>query len=383
MDSALKLVRYDLGSQDPYDNLAAEELLLRTCPQDTIRLVFSRNAPAVIVGRNQNPWAEADLGEAARRGITVARRVSGGGAVFHDEGNLNYGFAMPRTAYEPGRFLGLIVQALASLGIAATACERHSLWVGGRKVAGTAFLLTGRTALLHGCVLVDSDLAVLRRLLRPLAVDLRGHAVASVRSPVTRLRDVSQGLAAEAVREAIAQAAARGLGAPCCPAVLSEALPAGALASLSERLRSWDWVYGRTPEFTHGLSLGRDSVVLQVRGARIAAIDAEAAGTAVPMLREAWTGCLYDGPVLAEALRALSDLSPDTRTALTAALLREVPPMACHGEALGHCLGPSSPGGGVGEETTAGPGNTTCLRPCPLDTVIPVALTGGSSVTGS
>jgi|GEM_PF-316161 len=331
MQSPLTVVRYDLDGQDPYRNLAAEEFLARTCPEDTVRLVFSCNGPAVVLGRNQNPWIEADLGDVARRGLAVARRASGGGTVVHDLGNLNYGLAMPRQRYAPGTILALVVQALVALGIPAAACARHSIWVTGRKVSGTAFLLTGRTALLHGCILVDSDLDRLRRVLRPPTADRRSHAVTSVRSPVTRLRDVRPGVTVGDVREALAEVTSRSFGGACRRGAIGEAMTEERLAIQAEHLRSWDWIYGRTPDFEHVLHADTAPVVLRVKGARIAGVEAGETLAAAASLWTAWEGLPYDGDLLAAAAEHTTDLDPRLRAALVAALRREVPPVAGHG----------------------------------------------------
>ncbi len=321
----LKLVRYDLHGLDPYRNLAVEEHLARTCPAGTVRLVFYRNAPAVVIGRNQNPWLEADLAEASRQGVALARRVSGGGTVVHDEGNLNYGFIMPRPLYAPARFLQIVVAALGALGIPASACARSSVWVGGRKVSGTAFLLTGRTALLHGCILVHSDLDRVRRLLASPPADRRTRAVASIRSPVTRLCDRSPALTVEAVREAIAASAVQSLAAGAGPEPVPADPDPGSVTALMARLQSWEWLYGRTADFEHLLHLATGTVALQVNGGAVAAVHAEGRPELAAALQARWSGCRYDGAQLAAALAGVTALAADAQAELTAALQREVP----------------------------------------------------------
>jgi lipoate---protein ligase len=320
MDVPLKLVRYDLDGLDPYRNLATEEHLARTCPEDTVRLVFYCNAPAVIIGRNQNPWLEADLGEAGRRGVVLARRASGGGAVVHDTGNLNYGFIMPRPLYAPARFLEVVVTALGALGVNAATCRRSSVWVGERKVSGTAFLLTGRTALLHGCILVSSDLERLERLLTPPPAERRTRAVASIRSPVTRLADVAPGLTLSGVREAIAAAAAQEFARVARLERPAADPDPAAIAALTARLRSWEWIYGRTADFAHVLRLPGGAITLHVKGARVAAVEAEGNPDLEAALQGLWSGCRYDGADLAGAVEAARAVPPD----LPAALLRQV-----------------------------------------------------------
>lgn len=302
-----------------------EEYLARTCPADTVRLVFSRNAPSVIIGRNQNPWAEADLREAFRREVVIARRASGGGTVYHDPGNLNYGFIMPRLLYSPPRFLAIVVTALRRLGLEASACNRSSIWIGERKVSGTAFLLTGRTALLHGCVLVDSDLGDLRRILTAPDADLHSRAIPSVRSPVVRLRDLRPDLGLDAVREGIAASAAGAL-LPVGAEVTQEPMPATAAAApVLERLSSWEWIYGRTAEFEHVLRLPDGEVALVVREARVA--EARVAGDTAgsQALTTALAGVPYDGQVLAAALVKQGGIPAARCDALAACLRQRLP----------------------------------------------------------
>jgi lipoate-protein ligase A len=339
----LKLVRYDLDGLDPYRNLAVEEHLARTCPEDVVRLVFYRNAPTVVIGRNQDPWQEADLAAAARRGVAVARRVTGGGAVVHDTGNLNYGFIMPRRLYLPARFLQIVVEALGTLGIAATACARSSIWVGDRKVSGTAFLLTGRTALLHGCILVHSDLEGVRRLLAPPSADRHSRAVASIRSPVTRLCEVSPAATLDAVREAIAAGAGLSLAGAAGQELQPAELAPAALEPLLARQQSWEWIYGRTADFEHVLHLAAGPVTLRVKRAEIAEVQAEGRPALQAALQARWVGCRYDGAGLAAALLAPTGLALDEAAELAASLRREIPPTS---SPSAHSPCPSSfPGG--------------------------------------
>lgn len=325
MEPPLRLVRYDLAGVDPHRNLAVEEFLARTCPPDTIRLVFSRNAPAVVIGRNQNPWGEADVGEALRRGIVIARRASGGGAVYHDAGNLNYGFIMPRTLYHPPRFMAIVVAALQALGVKAAACSRSSVWINERKVSGTAFLLTGRTALLHGCILIESDLDALRRVLAAPAIDLRSRAVRSVRSPVARLGDLLPGLTTEAVREQIVASAVRAL-LPAGGRAETEPNPAPErVAVLHQRLSSWEWTYARTADFEHVLRAGDVSVTLIVQGATVTAARLAGGGAGWEAVVAGLPGTPYDGERLAAAATGAAASIDPHAAALAACLRREVP----------------------------------------------------------
>lgn len=192
----------------PIVNAAIEERLFRATPLKPT-LLFYRNSPAALLGRNQNPWQECNLRWCRNNGVAVLRRISGGGTVYHDFGNLNYAFIVERNTYNQQRYLQCIIDALHVLGIAdARLCEHFSIWVGEHKVAGSAFALSGQAALLHGCILVNSDL---QRLRQALHQDPRDHfttaTVASVRVPVKNLRDINDQATTTRVQDAIGNAA--------------------------------------------------------------------------------------------------------------------------------------------------------------------------------
>ncbi|NLZ64732.1 MAG: lipoate--protein ligase family protein [Lentisphaerae bacterium] len=189
-------------------NAAWEEFLFRRRPLQPA-LLFYRNEAAVLWGRNQNPYLECDVPKCRRQGVSLLRRISGGGTVYHDLGNLNYCFILPRGTCEPGYAVQLLCRCLQELGVPELrVCERHSLWLGERKVSGSAFALSGPAMLLHGCLLLHSDLARLQELLQPVLTDAPGRrGLASVRSPVVNLNAVCPAVSAAAVQEALSDLA--------------------------------------------------------------------------------------------------------------------------------------------------------------------------------
>ncbi|KAJ1744085.1 hypothetical protein LPJ68_000315 [Coemansia sp. RSA 1086] len=236
-------------STDPYVNLAFEDWLLRNTDAQTHVLYLWRNRPTVVIGRNQNPWKECDLGKLQERGVGLARRTSGGGAVYHDLGNTNYTVLMPRQAFSRDRCAVMVAETLQQAGIPAHVTARHDVAVGARKVSGSAFRLTSSRAFHHGTMLIDADLAGLSGCLRSRhadAIDARG--VDSVRSPVANLRDFSwtidHGTFCAAVRARFAAAFGPVSDMPFDP---------NANAEMRQRLATWDWLYGQTPDFVHRL----------------------------------------------------------------------------------------------------------------------------------
>ncbi|MCL2123621.1 MAG: lipoate--protein ligase [Desulfovibrionaceae bacterium] len=174
----------------PSFNLAAEEWLLRNSPEHVFMLW--RNAPAVIVGRHQNTSAEIDQDFVRECGIAVIRRITGGGAVFHDLGNVNFSFV--RLGYSGGeldfaRFTAPVLEALRTMGVECGFDGRNDLVAGGRKFSGNAQHIERDRVLHHGTLLFDSRLEHLTGALRPDPLKFQGKAVKSVPARVGMLKD--------------------------------------------------------------------------------------------------------------------------------------------------------------------------------------------------
>lgn len=180
----MKLLRTTTHS--PYVNLALEEELMQGNGEAVMLWV---NDPCVVIGRNQNPYWEADLDYLAAQHIALVRRLSGGGAVFHDQGNLNYSFVSDEPCAE--RAARLAINALAHVGVTVCPSGRNDLTVGNRKIGGMAERFDGRF-LCHGTILVDVNLSAMERSLRPSPLKLGKHGVDSVRSRVVNLASLSQ-----------------------------------------------------------------------------------------------------------------------------------------------------------------------------------------------
>ena len=182
-----------LPSTDPAENAATEERLFRERPfPEEPRLIFYTNSECVQCGRNQDPPAECAVTLCANHGIPVLKRISGGGTVFHDLGNQNYAFLLPRKDYDPEIILALVVEALHRIGVTdARFCKRFSVWHGEYKISGSAFALSGPAALLHGCLPFTTNLDNLRQFRTPECPhDPSGHSAASVVSPVANIAEL-------------------------------------------------------------------------------------------------------------------------------------------------------------------------------------------------
>lgn len=158
------ILRADSGSTSPAYNLAFEEYI---CGLGAEAFMLWRNSPSVIVGRFQDVESEVHTDFAAAHGIQVIRRNSGGGAVYHDLGNVNYSFILRRkTEYTLEYFAGIMIDILAGMGILQLELRHNDILAGGRKVSGMAQFRSGGMILHHGTLLFDSDIGVMSHVLR-------------------------------------------------------------------------------------------------------------------------------------------------------------------------------------------------------------------------
>lgn len=268
VERAVLLVSDDLGC---YRNLALEEVILNHRLQGEMIVLLYVNRPCVVIGKNQNPWRECLPGLLTSRGVRLARRVSGGGAVYHDEGNLNFSFFLPRAEFEFSRQFRVIKEALSRLGVQSECGERKDLFVGGRKVSGQAFCYRRETVLHHGTILVTTSPEAVREALeRPFwKFDSRG--VSSVRSSVTSLEREVPGISVEEVRKVLTDVIEGEFSNLEGPLSSREWIRKSGLEDeweeLTVRYGGWDWIFGWTPEFevTVPMGTGTDGLTVRVR----------------------------------------------------------------------------------------------------------------------
>ena len=217
---------------DPYENLALERHLLERVEAGACVLYLWQNENTVVIGRNQNPWAECRTALLAEEGGHLARRLSGGGAVFHDLGNLNFTFLVQKPDYDVDRQTQVLLRACRSLGVPAERSGRNDLLAQGRKFSGHAFYAHEGRCYHHGTLLVAADLERMGRYLRPSAAKLRSKGVPSVRARVANLREFLPGLGVEDMAEQLEQAFSAVYGLEARPLPL-EALDRARLEELA------------------------------------------------------------------------------------------------------------------------------------------------------
>ena len=175
---------------DPAINLALEEFCFRNLDPASDYLLFYINRPSIITGRHQNPFQECNLDLARRKDIQLVRRISGGGTVYHDRGNLNFsyitGFKEEKLDYFK-TLLKPILNTLQHLGVPAELTDKNNILVKGKKISGNSQHTNMRRMLSHGTLLFESDLEALGRALEPELVITNSRAVISIRSNVTNI----------------------------------------------------------------------------------------------------------------------------------------------------------------------------------------------------
>ena len=238
---------YSAPTGDGWLNLARDGYFLENNKKGDVILYFYVNKNAVIIGRNQNAWKECSIANMDADGVQLERRHSGGGAVFHDNGNLNFSFITDEKHYDLNRQMRVILNAVSKLGLKAELSGRNDITVDGKKFSGNAFSLAKGNRSHHGTILVNADLTKLSNYLCVSKEKMRSKGIDSVRARVCNICELSSGLTVEAMRRLVIESFIEEYGAA------SEYVFDGtALAEVEERrerLASWEWRFGKTPQF--------------------------------------------------------------------------------------------------------------------------------------
>lgn len=236
---------YVSSSGDGWRNLGVDEYFLDHVGPEDMLLYFYINRNAVIIGRGQNPWAECSLEAMRRDGVQLVRRITGGGAVFHDEGNLNFSFIAGEARYDVQRQLGMILSAVRALGIPCEFSGRNDLLADGRKFSGNAFCSRRGVRQHHGTLLINADLTRLQNYLNVDPKKLQAKGVKSVRSRVCNLSEFAPELSCEKMLAALREAFRAEYGEYEELTAPDEA----AVAPYVEKHASDAWRLGETPRF--------------------------------------------------------------------------------------------------------------------------------------
>lgn len=299
-------------SHNPWHNLAVEKRLYRMDADDIILYIW-QNENTVVIGCNQNAWAECDLSAMERDGVRLARRESGGGAVFHDLGNVNFTFVTPANVHDVAKQLQVVQNAAQKFGLATERSGRNDLILldNGCKFSGNAFQKNAKTALHHGTILVSADTQKAGRYLTPSVKKLQAKGVSSVRSRICNLSSLNPDVTVKGMMEALQTAFCETYGeAEIMPMFAPDDVQ---IAEFEAKLASWDWRVGKTPACTllleNRFDWGCISLHLDVQRGTIAqaAVYSDALDESLsPRIAQAITGCAANSDAMAASLRRLS-----------------------------------------------------------------------------
>lgn len=252
---------YISRSSDPYLNLAIENWIYQDLPPTRCVLFLSRNRKSVVIGRFQNPWLECKVENLLKDNVSLVRRQSGGGTVYHDFGNTNYSFIVPAELYNLDAHYRVLLEALRQFGITAERTERNDLYLAGKKFSGSAFKKSARKIIHHGTLLHHGDTRRLYSYLSGTAVFSEAKGIPSVPAPVINLSEANPLIDHEAILEAVAgeyRLAAKAGGylpeagrfSGSLDISEDEALRIDTVRAAYHEYRGWEWIFGKTPPFT-------------------------------------------------------------------------------------------------------------------------------------
>ena len=309
----MKLSYLDLMTTDPSYNLAMEQYVFDCLPRDRMYFMLWQNDNAIIVGKYQNTISEINEEAVRERGIRVVRRLSGGGAVYHDMGNLNFTFSLRQADYDLRRQQSVIVEACRSLGIPAEISGRNDILTNGCKFSGNSFYSHAGCAFHNGTLLVNVDMANLGKYLTPSKTKLESKGVASVRSRVINLTELKPDLTIDGMAQAMVQAFETVYGLEA-QELREENFDTAEIERRYQRFHSYDWVYGRSVPCSFScakrFAWGEVTIELAVENAVCtdAAVwsDAMDAEFAKP-LADALRGCRFAIDALCERVQSVSE----------------------------------------------------------------------------
>lgn len=286
---------YVSESFDAHVNMATDEWFLKYVKEEDLILHFYQNENAVIIGKGQNPWVECDLEKMNAEGVQLARRLSGGGAVYHDLGNLNFSFISGAKRFDKDELLDLIVRSLNELGIACERSGRNDLLCDGKKFSGNALADHKGAKLFHGTLLVSGNLEKLAGYLTVDPKKIHSKGIASVRSRVCNLTELRADLTVKELQKKIVKVFADWGG------YYGEfAFSAREQAEVDEYVRRHSdpaWYLGQTPkfdfEFRERLPWGSVQLCILAEKGRIASVKAYS-DAMDPILCPAIEGALAD-----------------------------------------------------------------------------------------
>ena len=316
----MKLRYTETDCTNPFINLATEEYMTFRAAEGEVTMYLWQNANTVVIGKNQNPWRECRV-ESMREGdCKLARRISGGGAVYHDLGNLNFTFIAREDEYDIPKQTEVILEAVRLLGINAEKTGRNDLTIDGMKFSGHAYYQSNGYCYHHGTIMFNVDPTPLGEYLNVSASKLKSKGVKSVRSRITNLINHKPDVTLEELKKALYDAFAKVYGGEVERFDIPTADSDPELKTLIDKYSSEEWRFGRKIPFTTSISERLDwggvDVELQVEGGVIkdCGIFSDSLETEVfGVLKEKLIGCKYSKYAMATLVESALPYAPNSK----------------------------------------------------------------------
>lgn len=235
------------NSYDPWFNLALEEYLLNSISEDEVIFYLWQNQNTVVIGNNQNSWKECRIDELNSDDGKLARRLSGGGAVFHDLGNLNFTFLASNHNFDINKQLHVILNALKDFGINSEFSGRNDIEVFGKKFSGNAFYYGDKGNYHHGTLLVDVNMSKLSKYLKVSESKIKSKGIDSVKARVINLKEINPLLTIEDLKTSLVRSFCEVYSVSPEEYVVDESIEE--IKELYNKYSSWNFIYGESPEF--------------------------------------------------------------------------------------------------------------------------------------
>ncbi len=237
----------------PYSNLAVEEHLLFNCRKDECILYLWQNRHTIVIGRNQNAWRECLVSKLEEDEGHLVRRLSGGGAVYHDLGNLNFTFLVTKENYDLDKQLQVIVQAIDKFGVKAEKSGRNDILIDGKKFSGNAYYETGSQCYHHGTIMINVNISELSKYLTVSRQKLQSKGVESVKSRVANLKEFNLEITVEKLKKKLFEAFEEVYGLKA-DIIKTEDLDRKDIEERTKKFESWKFIFGKKIDFEYEIS---------------------------------------------------------------------------------------------------------------------------------
>lgn len=234
---------------NPFLNRSVEQYLTENQEKETVTIYLWKNERTVVIGYNQNPFAECNVQQLLDDGGHLMRRGTGGGAVYHDLGNINFSFIADKSLYDVKKQLSVIQDALLSFGLETEISGRNDLTCQGRKFSGNAFAKGQRNDLHHGTILIKTDGAMMQRYLTVDKAKLTKHGVSSVSSRIVNLSELVPSLSSENIKQPLIDSFEKTYGSQATLIDFDTLINKAEVQAINAEISSHDFLFGRWQQF--------------------------------------------------------------------------------------------------------------------------------------